>query len=820
MRLSTLLWLTFACCCALMATLLLAFNQYSANVAALEALNTRQQAAHALVDQLKENRVRLSALTHRYLINHDRQAYSQYHELLDVINGQRPRTLATLTPYLSTTSEKVAQQYVGLYISDFELLKKQGFTAKELSLLEEAFRLFEEITAQELMAFSQKKGNIVQQQQAIALIFSESYQDGLTGMLDFLRGYQTFYQHRINRQYHDIESSIDSLFILVASIIIATIVALLFLSLIFRDRLARPLIQLNKQTRQYFQNIESFSELTTSSSIHEVKQLSLGIDTIFKQIRSQIEHLNDDAQIREQLKRQAEQSSVAKSQFIANTNHEVRTPLNAIIGFNNLMLATTLDNEQQHYLNNAQEAAQSLLTLFDDVAELSSMDEEQAPLALKPCNIENIAKYLNALIAQTCRERYLTLQVKIAPDCPVHFQTDEGKLKQILTTIAKNALKYTKIGGLVISICPDNDKQQIKFSVQDTGIGIAPEQIAQILTPFEQAELSPAHQYSRIGIGLTLTRKLCQRLSGQLSIVSTVNQGSTFTVALPLAHPASRKISQYRNEPVPNIQVLCANSDTHYQLNQMLKTLAIFQSEQLLSIDQALNQTHEPHTVLFVEQQVIEPLNQTAFEQLSQSYQQICVIHEQYQPLSTVPYTLDNIHTLAAPFLPSQLARIFNLCHEASLAKPQTKVSWDQFNLAGMRVLLVEDALMNQLIAQKTLENFNVTVDIAENGEIALQKLKYSSYDLILMDLHMPVMDGFSTIQALKTLPDKCHIPVIGLTADVQPSTKYKCLALGMLDVLTKPFDPIQLASQLSQIRAMQLKAKSLSVESGSPLTV
>ncbi len=783
-----------------MGTVIYAFSHYSSSVTSLETLKNKQYAADYLVDQLKENRFLLAAYARRFVTQNDGYALQQYVQLLDESRGDKARSLETLVPYFPQSSQHKARKYVGHYISDFELLKRQEFTQHELSLLAEVIELSENIIRTEQNAIKQKKQGLQPQREAQSTLISEHYLDSLTAFNSFLDGYQSFFENRINQHYRKIKSDINELFLIVIAILSINILALVFITIVFRSRLARPLDKLNIETKKYLQDVEHFTELKTQPTVYEVEQLTNSINEIFQEISVHIELLEDETIQREKLQIKAEQSNLAKSQFIANTHHEVRTPLNAIIGFNNLLQSTRLEKVQQQYVQNAQGAAKVLLSLFDDISDLSNIDDGHLSLNIQPCNIENVAQYINALMAKQCQSKYLSLLIKIDEDCPVYFSTDEVRLKQILTNLANNAIKYTHQGSIILSIHADHSNQKIRFDIQDTGIGIAQDQIEKILHPFEQADSSSKRQYGGIGLGLTITQKLCQLLSGKLTINAKLNHGSIFSVHLPMKMQSSKTLQDFAIKDVKDISILSSSSDMAAQLCHVLKLIKAPRYSIYHSFEELYCPTTINASILFIEQVFVNRLTKTQFEKLSEHFLQVCIVHEQFQPLSTVPYTLDNVHSIASPFLPSQVSRVLLLANTPSQLD-EGPAPWKAIDLTGLQVLLVEDAPMNQLVAQKTLENFNVNVDIAENGEVAVKQLKTKSYDLILMDLHMPVMDGFEATEAIKQCNTSANIPVVGLTADVQEVTRQKCLAIGMEDVITKPFDPVQLAKRLATIK-------------------
>jgi len=379
-------------------------------------------------------------------------------------------------------------------------------------------------------------------------------------------------------------------------------------------------------------------------------------------------------------KSQAEAASRAKTDFLANMSHEIRTPMNAIIGFNALCLRTDVNEKQKDYLTKIGSAAQSLLHIINDILDLSKIESGLFTLESIPLNISQTLNDISNLVSALATDKGLTIELDIAPEIPAEgILGDALRLQQVLLNLCSNAIKFTQHGTIYMRCQVESRAREtlvVRFSVQDSGIGISPQQIPMLFHAFTQADASTTRRFGGSGLGLSICKGLVEKMGGRIWVESEPGQGSNF----------------------------------------------------IFTVQFALGE-HQPQ----------EADNQLTFAQLEQ-----------------------------------QMRR-----------------------LRGAKVLVVEDNAFNQQVARDLLVEYGLQVDVAENGLVAIEKIERQNYDVVLMDIQMPVMDGYTATRLIRQNPHCQTLPIIALTASVLRSEKDICLQAGMNDRLAKPIVPEHLFSAL-----------------------
>lgn len=520
----------------------------------------------------------------------------------------------------------------------------------------------------------------------------------------------------------------------------------------------------------------------------------------------------------------AERASKAKSQFLANMSHEIRTPMNGVLGMADLLHRTELDDRQARFVSNIRASGENLLLVINDVLDFSKIESGVFQLDVAEFDLRHAVEGQVSLLASAKQNADVECVVSIAPDVPATVRGDAGRLRQILTNLVGNAIKFTSVGTIairlkVLEVGPEDVR--VRLSVSDTGIGIAEEDQARLFNSFEQADNSASRKYGGTGLGLSIVRQLAEKMNGTAGVKSTPGEGSTFWVDLKFGR--STEPDKTRGEPqeykLAGMRALVVDDNAmgleiieDYLRQAGVATVALDSSvDAFEAIQQAAREGNDFDVV--VTDMAMPDMDGTALaravtDRLGATRPPLLLlssvhmseadsddIHRSVDARITKPVRRRELYdAIAALGSPSE-PKANSAPHTPATGRDTPTVS------VNAHLILAEDNEVNRMVALEHLEELGCTVDVATNGAEAVAAHAAGGHDLVLMDCQMPEVDGFEATRRIRELEAEDAsvnpIPIVALTAHAQPEFRDACLAGGMDDFLSKPFTREQLQAVL-----------------------
>ena len=532
--------------------------------------------------------------------------------------------------------------------------------------------------------------------------------------------------------------------------------------------------------------------------------------------RERLEAMQDDLIV---AKDEAEAGSRAKSQFLANISHEIRTPMNAIIGLSELTLRSDLNPKQQDYLTKIYLSANNMLQIINDLLDYSKVEAGKMQLERSEIDLERVLSDLATIMAADIERKGLELLFDLAPDVPTRVMGDSLRLGQVLLNLTGNAKKFTSEGDIVVRLtCKEKSDSHMvaRFVVRDTGIGISQDQQANLFQPFAQGEAGTTRKFGGTGLGLAICKQLVDLMGGQIGLTSEPGSGSEFFFEVPfeLASTKIEKPAAHEN-PLAGTKVLVVDDNEnaleiicgqleHFGL-EVSKAQSAAEAEALIKAE---DRTSPYHIALndyrMPEVDDLTLVNRLVSDQDLNTTPKLVLITAATRLFDDEPEELTRYidAVLTKPLNPSLLFdTLINVLSGRPMQPGKTRVDvYDESTLApikGARLLLVEDNELNQQVAIDLLELGAFHIDVAENGLEALAMVEKANYDCVLMDIHMPEMDGYTATRFIRNELKFESLPILAMTANVLEADVREAFESGMNAHIGKPIEPAKLFDAL-----------------------
>ena len=813
----------------------------------------QQNRADALrqVDDLRREMEMLSRLVRSYVVTGETSYLKYYYAILAIREGERPlvvdddpttywdRVIAGTTPFV--------QRPPGTGVSLRARMISLGFDGTELEALQQVLSEAEALKVHEQVAFAATQGlydpkadtfvseGVPHPELAVKFVHNREYDILRARMAQAVAELKGRVDRRTGAAVSDARARLRDW--IVTAIIGMVVTALLVVRGFFtvRRRVLQPIEDMCAATDRLARG-EYDARIPDVAGVAEIRTLRDTFNSMAGSIESDI---LDREHIRQELveaRARAEQATQAKSMFLANMSHEIRTPLNAVIGMAELILHSRLSPRQRDYVSKIRIAGRTLLDTLNDILDFSKIEAGRLELEDIPFRLEQVVANAFLLVERTALEKGVELLFDVRPASAgllrQRLRGDPLRIGQVLANLLSNAVKFTPSGH--VSLCiggklADDGRHLVSLTVEDTGIGMRPEQIEFLFDDFVQADGATTRQYGGTGLGLAIVRRLVEAMGGEIRVQSAPRAGSRFQIQIPLTRDGDETASP--PPPLPPMRVLIAEDypEARLALIDLLNIEGIDDVEavssggEVMACLRAARATDRPYDLMFLDWSLPD-LDGGAIMRALGEQPELVPAHI---ALMSVPRTLGEdvaelrpggLHFCDRPLLPGTLRQLCGVVLGLQTKEAGGGVATGA--LDGMRVLLVEDNATSRDVAVALLGRWGVEVDTAADGRDALAQLGAEApdyYALVLMDLQMPVMDGYEAIRQIRARPELGNLPVYALSAHRGRSVLEHCLALGMNGCLNKPYELPELFDVLSRHYRPEFAPAPTPVPAGGP---
>lgn len=572
------------------------------------------------------------------------------------------------------------------------------------------------------------------------------------------------------------------------------------------------------------------SDATIEHDIAGNPTIMLGIN------RDITDQLKNEQQLRN-AKLMADKANIAKSEFVANMSHEIRTPMNAILGMVQLLKKTKLKSKQLDYLVKTESAAKVLLGILNDILDFSKMEAGKLELDPHTCHIDQLLRNVSTISSVNIRDKNIEVLFDIDPNLPSYIMADELRLQQVLINLTSNAIKFTHEGEVLLSVHlleKNNNHTILKFSVQDTGIGISHENLENIFNVFSQAEASTTRRFGGTGLGLAICQRLVTLMGGKLVAESQLNKGSTFSFTIPCsaieptthlsAIEAKGKLLSLQNF---KLLIIDDNKNVRALLTKMAESLGWY-AEAVMNGQDAINKLQtEQYNCILIDTSMPDMDGFDTIKYMNSHFPEhnwpiviMMTVHQTKELLDRLSGFKEIQTVLTKPVTPSTLLdSVFDAVTPTEInASDEPETSSER--LKNLSILLAEDNLTNQQVAKELLELEGAEVKVVNDGKEAVNTLKSANhkFDIVLMDIQMPTMDGYTATKEIRHTLGLKSLPIIAMTANAMQTDREKALSIGMNNHIAKPFELEEVINIiLSEVNKCQTASNKNTEQSDSP---
>ncbi|MEW6996452.1 ATP-binding protein [Colwelliaceae bacterium BS250] len=761
------------------------FYQYSDQQ--LKSLEYDRLSVMELSSHIRETSNKLTRTSRTFVVTNDAIYLSYFNELLDFRYGRKPRPEHFFSIYWDKLQTKIEEEQdkkiplkniVDSLITPKEQLVKLR-TAVELA------DVLTEIEIQAIQIFQSHKAN--SKQQALDILYGATYLKAKSEIMGHIDDFQDIYDVWHFQQTSALEQQIKWARLAKILLQLSFIIALIYIRFFIIKNVSKPLSSLANFAKNIAKgNLSQPS--TIASDTADIRVLMQAMNQMQNEIALTLSKFEQQTELAEQAKHQAQMANKSRGEFLANMSHEIRTPMNGIIGLGQLLQQQKLTSEDKAFVDKILLSAKQLLTILNDILDFSKIDSDKLQIENIDFALRGVFDRIANVLAIQAQNKQLQLKFDIATDMPQQCFGDPIRIGQILMNMTSNAIKFTDRGEVIVSVEQIKtiaDEYKLVFTVTDTGVGLSVEKMQHIFEPFSQADNSITRNYGGTGLGLTISKRLASLMQGDIKVSSVVAKGSRFSLTLPVIKSIANKVYKLQSKPIllisdclHNQRLVQQNAEyqaiNYHQLtvNDLDINNPLFNNECLMVLDlHTMTNDEQMHLASKYEHVLI---NENIDLILLTNINQIgSTEHFSYKRQSV---------QLHCPLIFSDIE------NQLRCDKPAINDEKISNSLAGINVLLAEDFKLNQIVAKGLLNKLGVNVDIVEDGQQAVDAINEKSYQLVFMDIHMPNMDGHQATRIIRSNKDFDALPIIALTADAQQEHVKQCIDSGMNDFISKPF--------------------------------